>query len=384
MRHHGSVSALLLVVLLITGCSRAPAPPPVPRAVRVVVVAPRDAAASSRFTGSLAPWEQVDLAFAVAGKVRSLADVPDGDRRRPIQEGDAVPRGQVLATLDDGDFRLKTRAAAATMLGASAQQSASETALAQATIEVERARKLSAVGAIPAAELERIEANFAAARANVDVARAQRQAASEQNALAQSIVDDTRLLSPIDGVLARRLVDVGESVGPGAAAFTVIETARLRVVFGVPAHQVAAMKIGRKIPVRVEGLATAPLVGTVSKVMPMADPQLRSFSVELLINNPDNTLRPGMVASAGFDGDDVDPVMLIPLEAIVRGPSPVGGIGGFAVWTVAAGTVSLRSVELGDLQGNDVIVAAGLNSGDVVVSRGAQLVRDGEFVEVLP
>lgn len=393
--------AVFAVAVGLAGCARHAEPPP-PRAVHVVTVIPRGAEALSRYSGSLAPWEQIELSFAVPGRVRSVATIDEAGKERSLQEGDPVRRGDVLAALDDADFRRKARAASATMQSAAAQLGAAETSLAQATTEVERARRLRATDTIPQAELERAEATFTRARSNVDVARAQQLAAAEQNALARSAVADARIVSPIDGVLARRLVDVGEAVAPGMAAFTVIDVTRLRVVFAVPGHQVAAMTLGRKLPVRVEGLLGEAIIGTVSKVLPVADAVLHSFAVEVTIPNPDDALRPGMVASiaTGADasggtsggtgsgmgsGTGAPETLLVPIEAVVRASSsPAGTAGGFAVWVVPAGrkAVTQRPVELGDLHGNDVSVRAGLLPGEIVVSRGAQLLREGELVEV--
>ena len=377
---------LLVLVGQLGACARAPAPLP-PRAVEVIEVRPRDAGALSRFTGSLAPWEQVDLSFAVPGKVRTVLEVNDEARKRPLQEGDPVKRNEVLATLDDSDYRLKARATAASLQSAAAQVNAAESSLAQATTELERARKLRAAGAVAAAELERAEAATAAATAHVDVARAQRLAASEQHALARSAVDDARVVSPIDGVVARRSVDVGESVGPGVAAFTVIDVSRLRVVFGVPAHRVGEMTLGRKLPIYIEGVTGDALAGTITKVQPVADPVMRSFSVEVSIANGDGALRPGMVACIAANPEDGASALLIPLEAVVRSAaSPAGAARGFAVWVLAPQStqVTQRDVELGDLSGNEVRVHQGLASGDRVVVRGAQLLREGESVRVMP
>ncbi|MCC7070887.1 MAG: efflux RND transporter periplasmic adaptor subunit [Deltaproteobacteria bacterium] len=384
------VAPLFLGVLSLVGllgaCAKPPLPLP-PRAVEVIQVQARDAAALSRFTGSLAPWEQVDLSFAVPGKVRTVAEVQDDAGKRPIQEGDPVRRNELLATLDDSDERLKARATAASLASAAAQVSAAESSLTQATTELERARKLRAAGAIAAAELERAESAFAAATAHVEVVRAQRLAASEQHALARSTVDDTRVMSPIDGVLARRSVEVGESVGPGVSAFTVIDVSRLRVVFGVPAHRVGEMTIGRKLPIYVEGVTGDPLAGTITKVQPVADPVMRSFSVEVSIHNGEGALRPGMVASIAMSQEGGASALLIPLEAVVRSTqSRAGAARGFAVWVLVpeSDRVTQREVELGDLAGNEVRVRQGLVAGDRVIVRGAQLVREGEPVRVLP
>ncbi len=375
------VLALVPTLAALAGCSRPPPSPTAPRAVRVATVAPRELGSASRYAGSLEPWERIDLAFGVPGKVRAVAEVEEDGRTRPIQEGDTVRKGQVLATLDDDDLRVQARAAAAAVQSAEAQEKAAATAYAQAKVEVERARSLHAGGTIPKAELDRAEAAFAAAGSGLDGARGQRLGRAEQLALARSTVADTRLVSTIDGVLARRLVDAGESVGPGTPAFTVIDDARMRVVFGVPGTQVASMKLGRKVPVRVDGLGGEAVVGTIAKVLPVADPQLRSFSVEVVIPNDGGLLRSGMVASVAVGAEAGAPVSLVPLEAIVR---PPGG-DGFAAWVVGAGdAVTLRTLEVGDLHGNDVVVVSGLATGDRVVTQGAQLLREGEPVAVLP
>lgn len=376
-----SLALAPLALAALAGCSSPPPPPSTPRAVRVVTLSPRELSSKSRHAGSLEPWERIELSFGVPGKVLSLAEVDEGGRRRPIQEGDPVRRGQLLATLDDGDFRSQARAAAAGVQSADAQEQAAANALAQARSEVERARSLFASATIAKAELDRAEAAFAAAGSSLAAAKGQRLGRSEQLALARSTVEDARLVSPIDGVLARRLVDVGESVSPALAAFTVIDTFRLRVLFGVSGPQVGAMTIGRKLPVRIEGLPGEALVGTISKVLPVADPQLRSFSVEVVIPNSENLLRAGMVGSVAVGGEPGAAVSLVPLEAIVRAP----GTDGFATWVVPPGNaVTLRPVEVGDLHGNEVIVTTGLAAGERVVTQGAQLLREGELVEVIP
>ncbi|MCC7110793.1 MAG: efflux RND transporter periplasmic adaptor subunit [Deltaproteobacteria bacterium] len=380
------IAGVLLLLTTLGACRQAPAPLPA-RAVELIEVQPRDAGALSRFTGSLAPWEQVDLSFAVAGKVQSIAQVQEEGRARPIQEGDAISRSALLATIDDSDYRLKARAAAASIQSAAAQVGAAETSLAQLSTELERARKLRAAGAIAAADLERAESAFAAARSNAEMAKAQRLAASEQHALARSTVEDARIVSPIDGVLARRMVDVGESVGPGMVAFSVIDVSRLRVMFGVPAHRVGEMSLGRKLPVYVEGVTGEAVVGTITKVQPVADPVMRSFSVEISLPNADGLLRPGMVASIAAGKEDSGSALLIPLESVVRSAkSSAGAKDGFAVWVVPPGAdaVTQRPLELGDLYGNEVRVHQGLAAGDRVVTRGAQLLREGEKVRVLP
>ncbi len=363
-----------------SACSQ-PAPvPPAPRAVRVVTIAPRALEHARSFAGTLEPRERIELRFAVPGTVRALGEVEEGGRRRPLQEGDRVARGQLLAGLDEAELRLQVGVASSGVASAKAQEQATQSALGQATIEVERARTLFASGAIAKAELDRAESGLAGARAAREGATSARLARTDQHALARAGLEDARLLSPIDGLLARRFVDVGEAVSPGLAAFTVIETAQLHASFGVPAPLVASMTLGRRLPVRVSAAPAGALVGVVSKVMPEADPQLRSFTVEVTIANEDGALRPGMVASISVDDALTQTLRAVPLQAVVRGVEP----GSFAVWVVEEGAVERRAVTLGELTGNEIVVQGGLADGERVVTQGAALVRAGERVEVLP
>jgi RND family efflux transporter MFP subunit len=370
------------LILTLAACQEPPTAPAAHRAVRTVTLERRPLGATTRYSGSLEPRERVDLGFKLGGKVRTVAEVGEGDARRPIQEGDPVQRGQVLAELDDADFRAQARAAAAGVATADAQVHGGEQAVAHAATQWERAKALQAGGAMAQADLERAEAAWRAARANLDAARGQRQGRTEQQALAKSAVGDAVLTSPLDGVVARRMVEVGSSVGPGTVAFTLIDTSTMRAVFGVPDLRIQALHLGDRVPVQVEALSGRILAGTISKIHPVADPVLRSFAVEVTIANSDGDLRSGLVASAAFDAGARTDAMLAPLAAIVR---PPGGAG-FAVWVLDSRTrrVALRPVELGDLSGNDVLIEAGLQPGEQVVTEGAPFLHEGQTVEVTP
>lgn len=376
------LAIIATLMLTLAACREPPTAPVAHRAVRTVTVERRTVGASTRYSGSIEPRERLDLAFKIGSKVRTVAEVGEGDARRPIQEGDRVQRGQVLATLDDDDFRVQARAAAAGVVTAEAQVRGGEQAVAHAATELERAKVLRASGAVAQADLERAESAWRTARTNLDAARGQRQGRAEQHALTKSTVGDAVLTSPIDGLVARRMVEVGSSVGPGMVAFTLIDTSTMRAVFGVPDLRIQALRLGDRVPVQVEALPGQVLAGTISKIHPVADPVLRSFAVDVTIANPDDELRSGMVASAAFDAGALAEAMLVPLAAIVR---PPGGTG-FAVWVLDAKTlrVDQRPVELGDLSGNDVLIEAGLQPGEQVVTDGAPFLHAGQAVEVTP
>ncbi len=372
--------AIVVMAGLTTGCAkREPGPPPGPRAVRVALARTESAATGGSYAGSLEPRTRLNLAFGVPGRVRSLGSVRDGGKERPLREGDRVTKGQVLALLDDSDLQHQAASSSLAMSTASADLASSEASLAQAEADLVRARGLAASGAVPGAELERAETLAKAARGRTAALRAQKGSRGEQVAIARRAASDARLLSPIEGVIARRMVDAGESVGPSTIAFTVIDTREMKLVFGVPDTRIGAVHPNDLVPVHAEARGAAPLAGRVVAIQPVADPTLRTFAVEVAVDNAGGELRAGMVASASLGTDGGPPALLVPLRSIVRRLD--GKLGVFRVERDVGRDVA---VELGDLVGNDVVVRAGLATGDRVVTDGAPLLKDGERVEVLP
>ncbi len=374
--------ASLSTLAAAVGCADPAPPAPPPRAVRVVEVTAAPLAQPRRYSGSLLPHAQVELSFRVAGQVEGVAQVASEGRARPLQEGDAVRRGDVLATLDPRDLRHHATAASAALATARAELAAAEAALGHAQTEVSRARKLLATRAIPAADADRAEAAFDAARGRVAAARSQRDARAEQAAAARRVVEDARLISPIDGVVARQALDVGEIVAPGRAVFTIIDDRQMRLTFAVPDTRLAALRLGEQVPVRVEALGARALQGAITKIDPVADPTLRTFAAEVTLANEDRALRAGMVASVELRGDAAAPVLRVPLSSVLR--SPDGDA--LQVWVVGAdgGTVTRRVVEVADLVGDDVVVEGGLTAGERVVVDGAALLHEGAVVAVRP
>lgn len=370
-----AVVSLALVTVL--GCSRRPAPSPLPpRAVRVVSAREEAVHRSTPYAGGLEPKVKLDLAFGVGGRVRTLGLGAEG---APLREGDAVTKGQLLAQLDDGDLERSSRAAALAARSASAEVLAAKSAADQAESDLARIKKLVDAGALPGAELEKVETANEAAHAKLDTLRAQHGVKLEQAALARRLASDARMTSPIDGVIARRMVDPGENVAPATIAFSIIDPTEMKLVFAVPDVRIASIERGRLVPVHTQALPGTALVGRVSTIHPVADPALRTFTVELTIDNREGRLRAGMVASAALGGDDRKGGPIVPLAAVVRAAD-----GALAVFVLEGSRALLRRVTLGDLIGNDVYVESGVRGGDRVVSDGAPYLHDGETVEVLP
>jgi len=363
--------ALVLASLWACACGVRPAPAKPPLPVRVKAVESRAADESVRYTANLEPLVRVDLAFKVGGYIEELAQVKGHDgRMRALQDGDPVQKGQVLARIRDADYQVRLAQAK----GNVAQAEAAMTAARQ---DHGRATTLRAEQAIPQALMDGAQAKMQGTQGAVDLARALvRQA--------ELAVADTALRSPIDGVVLKRLVEVGSLVGPGSGGCVLGDLTSVKAVFGVPDSALSGFPVGATVPVRVDAIGAA-ASGLVTRVSPFADPRSRVFDVEVTLPNPDGLLKPGMVANASLPAGDRRPVPRVPLEAVRRPPGAAEGYAVFVVEESPGGLVArVRPVRIGEVRGGAIEILEGLQDGERVIVSGATLAVDGGAVAVIP
>jgi RND family efflux transporter MFP subunit len=328
------------------------------------------AASGGRYSATIEPATRVDVAFKVGGYVEWIAKTSGG---RVLQEGDPVESGQRLASVRQTDYFQKRDQAKAALAGAQA-------AAAQAKIDFDRAAHLESKQDIAKAELDGAKAKLATTTAQVDGTRAQLEEA-------QTAIADSTLRSPMDGIVAKRGVEVGVLAGPGTVAFSIVDVRSVKVVFGVPDTILTKMKLGMSQAVTTEAYRGEIFTGSITRIAPVADARSRVFEIEVTLPNPDQRLKAGMVAALNLrDSAALSPsAPMVQLSAIVHAP---GGPQRYAVFVVEnqeGRTVARsREVKLGDFMGNIVPVTEGLAVGQEVVVAGASFLSDGETVRVLP
>jgi multidrug efflux system membrane fusion protein len=367
------LSAAALLALL--ACK--PPPPPGQRsltAVKVHAVERASAATSARYSANIEPSTRVDLAFKVSGYIEAITRTRGADgASRPLQEGDKVAAGALLASVRKADYAQRLGEAKAALAEAVAAKE-------QAVLDYGRAKTLSEAGSLPAQQLD-------AARVRVDSAGAREDGSRSRLEEAQTALADTELRSPLDGVLTKRFIEVGALAAPGTVAFSVADTRSMKVVFGVPDTVLESLHLGATQTVTTEAFRGREFSGRISRISPVADPKSRVFEVEVSIPNPKGELRAGMVASLKLDSAAAQglAVAVLPLSAVVRAP---GKPGRFAVAVLdekaTPPVVHLREVELGEFLGNKIPIKSGLSEGEKVVVLGAPLLADAEAVQVIP
>src|SRR6266700_1234195 len=370
---HRSTTPLVLVFLSMTGVlsgcsheSKIPSQPP--RAVRLATVAPPQTSAETlRYSASILPYAQVDLMFRSSGYVTNVRQVRGADgRTRNIGTGDYVEQGLTLAHIRREDLQNQVAQTQAQLDQTTAQHT-------KADLDFQRAKALYSTQSITKPDYDQSEAAFNTTRAAMDNAKA---------ALLQSqlTLGDADLKAPFSGYILSRNIDLGSLVSPATNAFTIADIGRVKVAFGAPDYILSRVRLGQELTIQTENDA-APVKGRVTSISPAADTRNRIFAVEVTVSNRDCHLKPGMIASIGL-GEVPRSSISIPLSAIAPFPSEPDH---FAVMVAQERSgrliATLRKIQLGATQDNSVAVE-GVQPGERVVSVGAQLLKDGDPIQV--
>jgi multidrug efflux system membrane fusion protein len=353
-------------------CPGASAPVARVPAVKVRALERASAATAARSSATVAPATRVDLAFRLGGYVEEIAQVKQGSGTRELQEGDRVTKGTVLARLRQQDYEQKLSEARAGVSEATA-------ARAQAERDAERAQKLFKSGAISRAELDQTKSKALTAKARV-------QGAVAKVSEAQTALGDATLVSPIDGVVLKRNLDKGALVGPGVPCWSIADTTKVKVVFGVADSELEKLKMGAPQSITTEAFHGRAFEGKVTRIGTAADAKMHLFEVEVTLPNDADELKVGMVAALDLPAAarKADAPM-VPLAAVQRSKVSADGFAVFVVDGPDTDAVARsREIELGDFTGSLIPVTAGLKEGERVVVMGASQLNDGAKVRVIP
>jgi len=331
-----------------------------------------DGADGLRFSAVVTPDSEVPLAFRIPGYVISLKQVRGEDgRMRDIAEGDRVGRGAVLVRIRSSEYEDKVRQA-------SSQAAAAEAVAQKAKLDFDRATHLYDSQSLT-------KPDFDAARAQFDASEEQLKSARALTSEAEIALRDTSLIAPFDAEVVKKSVEMGAFVGPGVPAFALAKTDTVKIIVGVPDTVVRSMRLGKPVEVGIDAFPTRTFHARITRLSSAADAITRNFEVEVAIPNHDHLLKVGMIGALQFantDGGGRTATLLVPLSAVVQAKD--GKYGVFVVSDSSAGEVArLHSVEIGAVSGTEISVVHGLNTGDRIITTGANLLKDGLRVEVL-
>ena len=341
--------------LLLTACDRAvEMPEPEVRPVRTIVVEERAAGETVSLTGTVQAQTEINFAFRIDGRLVE----------RNVDVGDTVTPGQLLA-------RLNPENEESSLQSARAQLTAARGSLVEVRNNYERQksmveRQLTSRAAFDqaVASLQRAESAVTSAQANV--------------ALAENRLSYTRLVADAGGIVVAVGAESGEVVAAGRMVVQIAREDGRDAVFDVPAAVKDAAPQSPEITVTLTSDPKVTAKGRVREVSPQADAVTGTFRVRVGLIEPPAGLRLGSTVVGRMAGDST-PVISVPGSALVRqGDQP-------AVWVVdpETSTVALRNIIIDSHSATQLVVAAGLAPGDVVVTAGVQALHPGQQVRLL-
>ena len=356
------IAGLVAVLALVTSLACSGAQPATPAEtgaaaieqkidVAALKVGVQDLESALEITGSLAPQTRIEIRATLPGRLSTIS----------VDIGDRVRVGQVVATLDRREI--------------DAQVDAADAALANATLEQERARKLFDRGALPKQRLDAADTGrqSAAAQRNLAIANlAQTEAAARRTTELQR---DATLTSPVNGVIVERHYDAGSLVGPGNEPVVVIADIQvMKLEAGVSELEAGRLRVGMSARVSAQAIPGKIFDGRVAAIAPEVDARNRHFRIEVRLSNPDATLVSGMYGSATIPITRVAQVVAVPRNAITSRD------GTRVALRIEGDTIRAVPVTEGLTDGVVTEIAAGLSSGDSIVSDARQGVATGAKV----
>ena len=422
-------TAMLVLLGLLAGCAKETTKQKPAKPVKVKAVEARSSLNDVRYSASIRPAAQVEVAFKVGGYIDEIAREKDpAGEWRYIQAGDMVHKNTTLARVRQSDYAARVNEAksqvgeARSALDANSSQlqeaiAAVDTARAQLAdvkayfektkLDYERARALIETQSITRPEYDAARAQYEIAAAKLDAAQGQLKASQARVATVQAQISmaesrvktaeattvsagiplhDTQLKAPMSAVVIERRIEIGTLVGQGTAAFVLADLTFVKAVFGVPDTSLNSLKLGDTLTITSDATPGTKFTGHISRISPSADQNSRAFEVEVTIPNEQGLLKPGMIASlntrerTAVEGTS----LIVPLTAITHAPENPEGYAVMVMEQREGKTFAqLRPVTLGESVGNAIVIKSGVTTGELVVTTGVSQVVDGEQVLVV-
>jgi RND family efflux transporter MFP subunit len=368
-----------------TEAAAATAPAATPVSVAAVESRPIDR--YLRVTGSLIADEQAEVSAETAGRVMAI----------PVERGSRVQAGALLARISATetsaqlDEAMANAAQIESRLGLTGQQPFDATkvpevmnakaSLEYAEAEFGRIKSLLDQKVVSQSEYDQRRTQVEAARQQYQVALNSAQqsyrsldSARARISMARKAVADTDIKAPFAGLVAERVVSVGDFVTRGAHVATVVRVDPLRIELTVPEQSVALIKPGLPVSLSLDAYPGESFEAKVRFVSPSLRPEQRALTVEAVAVNSDGRLKPGMFATARIHQAAGAPALLIPGNAIetIAGTS--------RVYVVKNNRIEERIVTIGETVGDRVEITSGVTAGESVATDPKGRLADGQPV----
>lgn len=313
-----------------------------PVRVTIQAVNPQAVGALRSYSGTVESGDGSEVSFAVGGTVRQIYVTP----------GQKVAKGQLLAELKSETAENAYSIAQAT--------------LAEARDAYNRLKKLHDADALPDMQWVEVQSKLTQAENAAEIAARG--------------VTDTRLYAPMEGVVANKTIDVGQTVLPAVPVMEIVGLGDVKVSISVPEEEISAMRPGREATVTIEALDGRELPAQLTEENIVANPLTRAYDVKFKVANSNGDILPGMLCTVDLQPQAADSAaqaaIVLPPQAVLLSADNRN-----FVWLSTNGRAERRFVEQGGITADGIVISSGLARGDSVIVAGMQKVSQGTHVE---
>lgn len=289
--------------------------------------------------GSIKPWTELQLLAKISGTVTELL----------VSEGDKIKEGDILARIEQADYRIALDRARA--------------AYNQTRADFERDSSIHAKGMIPTAELEMRKTAMQTAKADLENAELQ--------------YSRCNIIAPMDGVVKKLDAKIGLLLAVGDPIAEILEIDRLKAVIGIPESDVSAVRRLDTVTLSIQALDGETILARKHFLSPSPETVARLYQMELAIDNSDGRLLPGMFVRADIIKKTVENTIAIPFYSVISRNDEQ------YVFVEKDGTVEKRQVNLGIMEKWLVEIPKGLADGEHLVVEGHRDIEDKQQVRVV-
>jgi RND family efflux transporter MFP subunit len=371
-----TMSALAIAAALATACGGSPSPAEAVEAaagtaggpidVTVVAAQEHDIPLRIQATGAFVADEESDVAPETSGLVAVT----------PVDVGDRVAAGAVIARLSTADAELRLAQARAGLQQAEAAAAQARERYNLARANAARYESLVKTGDVSRTLQEQAASEAETTRQSVATAEAAIADARSREALARKALADTTIRAPFAGFITKRPVAAGEYVTTASTVATLMKLDPIRLRLQVPELEASRLRVGQAATATVEALEGSQFEGRIVAINPALDAATRATIVDVTIANPQGAIRAGMFATADVALGTSERGVFVPREALVDDPNT----NSFRVFAVDGGTARLRIVQPGPSSDAGVRIVSGLAPGEQVATSALGQLYDGAAV----
>ena len=292
------------------------------------------------YSGTIEASQTIPLNFRTAGTVEKVL----------VEAGDAVKKGQLLATIDKNDMQ--------------SLYEITQAKYQQAKDAYERLKSVHDQGSLPEIKWVEMEASMEQARSSLELSR--------------NNLEKCSLRAPVDGIIGRRNIEPGmSSIGIVSSPLELVQISTVYVKISVPENEIGKIKKGIDANVIVSALNNNQYRGKITNISPVADAFSRTYEAKINVNNANLELKPGMVCDVTLNLTTEKELILIPYISVSKDKE---GNPFVYLVNIAKKRVKKQIIETGTYYGNNLEVLSGLTRGQTIVCEGKEKLSDDTLI----